>query len=196
MRSCTAVPPLQPGCGKQSTHTRAYEVWRLGQGARGCTSQACSSWIRSCVPQLWSQGSHRHVPTLPNAAAANPGTWPKIVGVRSIKKALCQGLSKSSEVHSLWQVWAFGQRLLEEDPTKKPGGAPKTAKPKAKPAAAPKAKGKGGRGKVKGRGKGKLREVEEGEDPEESEECEEPEVEQEEVEPKSQKSMVVKKSPQ
>ena len=68
----------------------------------------------------------------------------------------------------------------------KRGTAPKTAKPKAKPAAAPKAKGKGGRGKVKGRGKGKLREVEEGEEPEKPEESEEPEVEKEEVKPKVQ----------
>ena len=54
-----------------------------------------------------------------------------------------------------------------KDPSKKPSATPKTAKPKAKPAAALEGKGKGGRGKVKGRGKGKLREVEEGEEPEE-----------------------------
>ena len=37
-----------------SYYVRMRMFWRLGQGARGCTTQACSGW-RCSVPQLWSQ---------------------------------------------------------------------------------------------------------------------------------------------
>ena len=56
----------------------------LDKVARGCTSQACSSWIRCGVPQLWSQ------------------------------RPLRQGVSKPSEVHPLRQVRACCQGLLDE----------------------------------------------------------------------------------
>ena len=97
-------------------------------------------------------------------------------------------------MQSLRQIWASSQGLLEQRSIKEAEWNTKgKTKGNCQVCCCSQRRGKGGRGKVKG-GKGKLREVEEGKEPEEPEESEEPEVEQEEVEPKGQKAMVVKKA--